>query len=180
MSELTRCSSRSPLGALGRGLLASAVGIAAMDLLWYYRYKRGGGQSSPFDWEFSAGLDDWSNASAPGQVGKRLYEGYFQKELAPRWAALTQNFVHWAYGLFWGAVYGIVTSTGRPPRILSGLLFGSAVWLAAYVILPPAKIYKPIWQYDARTLAKDWSAQLVFGVATAGVPWSILTIPSLH
>lgn len=155
------------MGAIGQGLLASAIGITAMDVLWYYRYRRGGGQSLPIDWEFSVGLDDWSNASAPGQVGKRLYEGYFQNELAPSWAAFTQNFMHWAYGLFWGAVLGLVTGAGRPPRVLSGLLFGSVVWLASYVILPPAKIYKPMWEYDAPTLAKDWSAHLVYGVATA-------------
>lgn len=167
MTNLTRCSRRSPFGAFARGLLSSAIGIVAMDLLWYYRYKRSGGESGPIDWEFSVGLNDWSNASAPGHVGKRLYEGYFQKELSPRWAALTQDLVHWAYGLFWGAVYGIVTGAGQPPRLLSGLLFGSVVWAAAYVILPPAKIYKPIWEYDAPTLAKDYSAHLLYGVATA-------------
>jgi uncharacterized membrane protein YagU involved in acid resistance len=138
-----------------------------MDLLWYCRYKRGGGESGPIEWEFSIGLDDWSNASTPGQVGKRLYEGYFQKELVPRWAALTEDVVHWAYGLDWGALYGIVTGGGRPPRIMSGLLFGSAVWLFGYVLLPPAKLYKPVWEYDAPILAKDYRAHLVYGVATA-------------
>jgi len=58
-------------------------------------------------------------------------------------------------GLAWGAVYWIVTGAGRPPPILAGLLFGSAVWLFSYAILPPAKLYKPIWEYDAPTLAKD-------------------------
>jgi hypothetical protein len=28
-------------------------------------------------------------------------------------------------------------------------------------------VYEPIWKYDLRTLAKDLSAHLVFGVATA-------------
>ena len=84
MMESRRRWRRSPLGAVVHGLLASAAGIVAMEVLRFYRYKRGGGESGPADWEFSVGLDDWSRASAPGQVGKRLYEGYFQKELAPR------------------------------------------------------------------------------------------------
>ena len=167
MSESKACSARSPLAALVRGLVASAVGIVAMDLLWYYRYKRGGGESGLIDWEFSVGLNDWSNASAPGQVAKRLYEGYFQKELPSCWTALTQDVVHWAYGLFWGTLYGIVTGAGRPARVVSGLLFGSLVWVTRYELLAPAKIYKPLWEYDAGTLAKDYSAHLVYGLATA-------------
>jgi hypothetical protein len=34
-------------------------------------------------------------------------------------------------------------------------------------VLPLAKVYKPIWEYDRATLAKDYSAHVVFGVATA-------------
>lgn len=164
MSEVTRCSRRTPLGAIGQGLLASAIGITAMDVLWYYRYRRGGGQSLPIDWEFSVGLDDWSNASAPGQVGKRLYEGYFQNELAPSWAAFTQNFMHWAYGLFWGAVLGLVTGAGRPPRVLSGLLFGSVVWLASYVFsLRPRSISR-----CGNTTRRRWPR---IGAPTSSMAW---------
>lgn len=90
---------QTPVGALIRGILAGAVGAVAMDLLWFYRYKRGGGESSFVDWEFSAGLDDWSKAPAPAQVGKRLFEALFQQELSPRWVALTNNVMHWIYGL---------------------------------------------------------------------------------
>jgi len=53
------CAPQTPLGALIRGVLAGAVGTVAMDLLWFYRYKRGGGESGFLDWEFSAGLDVW-------------------------------------------------------------------------------------------------------------------------
>ena len=40
-------SGRSPLGALARGLLSGGVGVAAMDLLWYFRYRRKDGESGP-------------------------------------------------------------------------------------------------------------------------------------
>jgi hypothetical protein len=33
--------------------------------------------------------------------------------------------------------------------------------MSGYVILPLAGLYKPIWEYDARTLADDLSAHLV-------------------
>jgi hypothetical protein len=34
-------------------------------------------------------------------------------------------------------------------------------------VLPRLGLYKPIWEYDRTTLAKDLSAHLVFGVTTA-------------
>jgi hypothetical protein len=41
------------------------------------------------------------------------------------------------------------------------------VWATGYVVLPAAKLYQPIWEYDRVTLAKDLSAHLVYGLATA-------------
>jgi len=58
---------------------------------------------------------------------------------------------------------------GLPPRVRSGLLFGTVVWTMDYVVLPLAKVYKPMWEYDLPTLAKDLSAHLVYGVATSVV-----------
>jgi hypothetical protein len=62
----------TPLGALGRGLLAGVVGTAAMDLVWFARYRRSGGEDNLVDWEFSAGLKDWEAAPPPAQVGRRV------------------------------------------------------------------------------------------------------------
>jgi uncharacterized membrane protein YagU involved in acid resistance len=75
--------------------------------------------------------------------------------------------MHWAYGLGWGAIYGLVAGSLCLPRIRSGLVFGSAVWTLDYIVLPLAKVYKPLWEYDVPTLARDLSAHLLFGVVTA-------------
>ena len=42
-------------------------------------------------------------------------------------------------------------------------------------MLPLAKLYKPIWEYDAKTLAKDWSGHLSYGTTTA-TTFSILAL----
>jgi len=52
-------------------------------------------------------------------------------------------------------------------RLMQQPPFGAAVWGGDYVILPAAKLYKPIWTYDRKTLANDLSAHLVYGLATA-------------
>lgn len=161
------CVHQTPVGSLVRGVLASAAGTMAMDLLLFYRSKREGSANGFLDWEFSVGLEDWSKASAPAQVGKRLFEGFFQHELSPRWAAVTNNVMHWTYGLGWGAVYGIMAGSLCTPRIRSGLLFGTIVWTVDYIVLPLARLYKPMWDYELPILARDLSAHLVYGIGTS-------------
>ena len=41
------------------------------------------------------------------------------------------------------------------------------MWLQSYAVLVPAGLYKPIWEYDAKTLWQDPSAHLVYGMTTA-------------
>lgn len=157
----------TPVGAVGRGLVAGAVGTAAMDTFLFARYRHSGGGSSAEEWESSAGVTSWDKAPAPAQVGKRLVEGLFGIELLPTRARLVNNVMHWAYGIFNGAQYGIVAESLPTPRIRYGLAFGATVWASDYVILPAAKLYQPIWKYNRGTLANDLSAHLVYGLATA-------------
>jgi hypothetical protein len=157
----------TPLGALARGVVAGALGTTAMDLVMYRRYRREGGAQPLLEWEFSAGLEDWEGAAAPAHVGRRVVEGLFQVELAPKWARLTNNIMHWGYGLVWGAQYGLVAGSARRLSHGNGLVLGPVVFLSGYVVLPLAKLYKPIWEYDGATLAKDLSAHMAYGIVTA-------------
>ena len=156
----------SPLGAIVRGAIAGAIGIVAFDGFNYALYRSGGGTDAPLAWEFSAGLDNWDDAPAPAQVGRRLYEGLLQQPLPATKARLVNNVTHWSYGMVWGAQFGVLAASKRRGRI-RGPIFGTVVWLSGYVVLPLAKLYKPIWEYDPTTLAKDWGAHLVYGTTTA-------------
>jgi hypothetical protein len=157
----------SPIGAVIRGIVAGVIGTAAMDALLFARYRRGGGDSPFAAWEFSSGITSWEDAPAPAHVGKRLVEGLFQTELPPTRAPLVNNVMHWGYGILNAVQYGLVAGSLSEPRIRYGAPFGAAVWGSDYVILPAAKLYDPIWSYDAKTLANDLSAHLVYGLATA-------------
>ncbi|MBV9364022.1 MAG: DUF1440 domain-containing protein [Solirubrobacterales bacterium] len=150
-----------------RGLIAGAAGTAAMDTFLFLRYRRTGGTTSALEWESSAGVTSWEQAPAPALVGKRLVEGLFAIKLPATRTRLVNNVMHWSYGIFNGAQYGIVAESLPEPRIRYGLPFGAAVWIGDYVILPAAKLYEPIWKYDAKTLANDLNAHLVYGLATA-------------
>ena len=157
----------TPLGAIWRGLVAGAIGTAAMDALLFARYRRDGGEEPLRSWELSAGLSSWDDAPAPAHVGKRIVEGLFQTELPPTRVPLVNNVMHWGYGMLNGALYGIVAGSLPAQRIRDGLPFGAGVWGSGYVVLPAMKLYEPIWKYDRKTLGKDLSAHLVYGLATA-------------
>ena len=161
-------STQTPLGALARGVVAGVVGTAAMDLVQFVRYKLGGGNDRLLAWEFSAGLKDWEQAPAPAHIGKRVVEGVFQRQLPPERAALVNNLAHWGYGIAWGGLFGLVEGSLRAPRVRHGLALGATVWTASYVLLPLAGLYRPIWEYDAKVLAKDLGDHLVYGLGAAG------------
>jgi hypothetical protein len=156
----------SPMSAVAGGLVAGAVGTLAMDLLLFRRHRAGGGRSPFLHWEFSA-VEGWGQAPAPAQVGKRLVEGLFRRELPDQRAGLVNNATHWGYGVLAGVQYGIVAGSLTAPKVRNGLLLGTLLWGTSYVILPAAGLYQPIWEYDRRTLARDLSAHLVYGLSTA-------------
>ena len=159
----------TPLSAIVRGTLAGVAGTVAMDLLLYRRYKRGGGTDGLFDWEFSAGTENYEQAAAPAHVGKRIVEGYLQTELAPGTARSMNNAVHWSTGLGWGLAHGILAGSAARPRASYGLVTGTAAWAASYAALAPTGLYQPMWKYPRSVLANDLSAHLVFGFATGAV-----------
>lgn len=162
-----RSRTLTPLTAVADGLVAATVGTVAMDALLFARYRRGGGSSSFRRWEFSSDVERWDQAPAPAQVGRRLVEGVFGTELPDRRAPLVNNVTHWGYGILNGLPFGIIAGSVHSPRVRYGALFGASVWATSYAVLPAAKLYRPIWEYDLRTLAKDLSAHLVYGISTA-------------
>jgi hypothetical protein len=150
-----------------RGAIAGAVGTAAMDLFLYRRYRRGGGKDPFLRWELAEGVLGWADASAPGQAGQKVARLVTGHEPSERWARTTTNVVHWATGIGWAAQYGVLGGRSPSHPVRRALALGPVVWLSGYVILPLAGVYKPIWEYDARTLADDLSAHLVFGLTTS-------------
>ena len=162
----------TPLAAVVAGSLAGAVGTICLDAVQYLKYRRTGGRETPLEWEF-APIDNWEKAPDPGQVGKRLIEGFTQRELPDRWAWPVSTVMHWSYRSAWGAFYGVLAGSLRRPHPLYGLPFGAAVWVSDYLVLPEAGLYKPIWEYDAKTLATDLSAHLAYGAGT-GTAFSLL------
>ena len=107
----------TPLAAVAGGLAAGAVGTVCLDAVQYLKYRRGGGTESPLAWEF-APVETWEKAPDPGQVARRVIEGFTQRTLPDRWAFPISTAMHWAYGSGAAAAYGIAAGSlrRRTPR----------------------------------------------------------------
>jgi len=69
------------------------------------------------------------------------------------------------------AAYGIVAGSLPSPDPQYGVPFGAAVFVGDYIALPAAGLYKPIWEYDVKTLAWDLGAHLAYGAGTGTAFW---------
>ncbi len=108
----------TPLGAVGRGLLAGLAGTAAMTA-WQELARRLQKSSEQPSSERSHGeeqkQDPWQRAPAPAKVAKRLLEGVFRRQVPPEKIGLLTNVTHWSYSTACGAVY-CVGLTARDAR----------------------------------------------------------------
>jgi hypothetical protein len=109
-------------------------------------------------------------------VAKRLIEGFTRRELPDSWAWPVSTAAHWGYGSAWASLYGVLAGSLRRPCARYGLPFGAAVWASGYLVLPEAGLYKPIWEYDPKTLARDLSAHLAYGAGTGAAFWLLVRI----
>jgi hypothetical protein len=152
---------------IGAGALAGAAGTLALDLVQYARYRRGDGKEGLWRWEFASDVLSWDSAPAPGQLARKAFHEVTGEEPPNEWARPATNVVHWATGVGWGAAYGALAAATSSHAWARSLALGPVVWLSGYVVLPLAKVYKPIWDYDAKTLADDLSGHLVYGSVTS-------------
>lgn len=152
------------LGTIVKGAVAGAVGTLAMDAVWFRRYRDGGGEQGFADWEFATDTTSFEDAAAPGKVGQRVAEKA-GVDLPDETAGLTTNVVHWLTGVGYGI--GHALSQHRRGVVTGGVLTGVGAFLNSYASLGALGIYEPIWEYDRETLAKDLTAHLAFGLATA-------------
>jgi hypothetical protein len=157
----------TPLGAIGRGLLAGAVGTAAMTAWQELASKLRGSGDEAGEGSAEGPKDPWEDAPAPAKVAKRVAEGVFGKRIPPEDVGLVSEAMHWGYGTGWGALYGVLAGTVGRSTPRAGLAFGAAVWASSYAQLVPMGLYEPPWKYPPMVLGLDLSYHLVYGTAVA-------------
>lgn len=102
----------TPLGVVGRGLIAGAAGTAAMTVYQTAVAKLRGSEAS----------------TTPAEVGKRVIRGVFHRRFDEDHTGALNNAMHWSYGTGWGTVYVLTDGIVNPPMVPRGLAFGTLVW----------------------------------------------------
>lgn len=157
------------VGSVTRGVAAGVIGTTGMtalqELAILVRKARSNG-SAPAKQDDG---DPWSHAPAPAQVAKKMLETVFHQEVHADRIKLLTNLTHWGYGTALGVMYGLIgrkLTPGRSPAV-KGPLYGTGAWASSYAMLVPMGLYEPPWHYPAKTIAKDLSYHLVYGLGCA-------------
>ena len=154
----------NPLGALAVGVGAGVIGTTFMTA-WQELAAR---LKHSMTVKHMVGEEDpWERAPAPARVGRLLVQTVLRRDVPPERIHFFTNAVHWGFGTMMGGVYGLVQGKVPAKPALSGPLFGLGVWAQSYATLVPMGLYKPPWQYPAKSIAKDVSYHLVYGAGTA-------------
>jgi hypothetical protein len=155
------------------GAIAGALGTFAMDLVWYRRFRAGGGSQRFMAWETSEGTDGFENAAAPARTAKVVAD-FAGVDLPDATARAVNNAVHWATGIGWGKAHGLAAGILGTANPLLGLVTGFVAWATSYAVLPRLGVYQPMSEYDREVLWQDLSAHLVYG-AVVGISFRLLS-----
>jgi hypothetical protein len=147
---------------LGRSLGAGIVGTAVMT---GYQLAVARARGGPVRQRVPR---TWAEAPAPARVARELavttgHGSWLTKKRAPA----ANDAVHWAYGVGWGTLYGLLARR-RGESAAGAATLGAGLWGLSYAALVPAGIYEPPWRYPLKELSIDLSYHLVYGAAVAG------------
>jgi hypothetical protein len=140
--------------AIGKGLAAGVAGTAAMTL------------SSTIEMRLRGRAASTAPVDAAAKV---LGIASFADDAA---RARFSNLVHWGYGTGWGAVRGLLGTTGLAPAAATGAHL-AAVWGNEAVMLPALDVAPPFYTWGATEVAIDVWHHVVYAAAT-GAAYELL------
>ncbi|MEA2322741.1 MAG: hypothetical protein QOD81_2591 [Solirubrobacteraceae bacterium] len=140
--------------AVGRGLVAGAVGTAAMTVSSTVEQKLRGREAS----------------TAPADAAAKVLgiESFCDDAAKNRFSTA----VHWAYGTGWGVPRALLRHAGLGP-LAAGAAHGAVLWGSEQVMLPALSVAPPLWEWGVTEVAIDAGHHLVYTVA-AGVAYEAL------
>ena len=145
----------SAIGAVGRGLVAGAIGTVALTLAEKAEMAVTGRKASTF----------------PGQVGVKLSGR--DPASSPELVEKLNPIVHWSHGIALGPVRGLLDRPGLGP-VAATLLFVPMVWGADAALYRALGLAPEPWRWTPAELATDLFGKSVLAVTTS-VAYSVLS-----
>jgi hypothetical protein len=136
-----------PAAKIGRGLVAGAIGTAAMTVSSTIEQKRRGRAAS----------------TAPADAAMKVLgiESFCDDAAKSRFS----NVVHWAYGSAWGVPRALLDVAGLSPAAATAA-HGAALWGSEQVMLPALGVAPPLWTWGATEIAIDAGHHVVYTLAS--------------
>jgi hypothetical protein len=133
---------------IGRGLVAGAIGTAAMTVSSTLEQKLRGREAS----------------TAPADAAAKVLgiEGFCDEAAKSRFS----NVVHWVYGSTWGVPRALLDAAGLSPAAATAA-HGVALWASEQAMLPALGVSPPLWEWGATEIAIDAGHHVVYSVATS-------------
>jgi hypothetical protein len=135
-------------GRIARGLLAGAIGTAAMTVSSTLEAKLRGREGS----------------TAPADAAMKVLgiESFCDDGARSRFS----NAVHWVYGTAWGVPRALLDAAGLSPAGAAAA-HGGALWGSEQVMLPALGVAPPLWEWGAVEVAIDALHHAVYAVAAS-------------
>jgi uncharacterized membrane protein YagU involved in acid resistance len=133
---------------IGRGLVAGAIGTAAMTVSSTLEQKLRGREAS----------------TAPADAAMKVLgiESFCDDAAKSRFS----NVVHWAYGSAWGVPRALLDAAGLSP-VAATAAHGAALWGSEQVMLPLLGVAPPLWKWGVKEVAIDSIHHVVYALATS-------------
>jgi hypothetical protein len=134
--------------AIGRGLVAGAIGTAAMTVssTLEQKLRERAASTAPADAAMKVlGIEDFCDAGAKSRFS---------------------NAVHWGYGTSWGVPRALLAVAGLSPGAATAA-HGGALWASEQAMLPALGVAPPLWEWGAAEVAIDALHHAVYTVATS-------------
>jgi hypothetical protein len=133
---------------IGRGLVAGAIGTAAMTVSSTLEQKLRGREAS----------------TAPADAAAKVLgiEGFCDEAAKSQFS----NVVHWVYGSTWGVPRALLDAAGLSPAAATAA-HGAALWGSEQVMLPALGVSPPLWEWGVEEVAIDSIHHVAYTVATS-------------
>jgi hypothetical protein len=160
---------QSPLAVIIKGALAGAAGTAVMSAFMDRAPELMDRAGMTLPEPPAPPVDPDAPSSPTEKLAHRVTEG----QLPPEQRAAAGEAIHWAYGAGWGAYYGVMQSTFRPPSVLHGTFLGGLLTFVAVRFVPRLGLTRP--PRTREQLIMSGSSHVVYGVTTA-IVYQILNL----